>query len=119
MACVGTGKIKDAVGLGDAIAMVLSKSNVPEGVLRIISQEASGRIGVRGGRFIVGAHISTSGLTGFPALKTFLTLKRGMFYYLEGEEAAGGMTDLEQSLGVDLQQLGLPNGEPLLQRFSS
>src|SRR5579872_3105711 len=102
MACVGTGKIREQNGLREALELVRSRP-IPEGILRILAKDASGRIAIRGGRFIIGAHLST-GETGYAALHTFLSLKRGMFYYLEGDEA-GGMNDLEQSLGVDIEGL--------------
>jgi tetratricopeptide (TPR) repeat protein len=103
MTCVGTGKISEQTGLYQALQLVCERP-VAEGIIRILSKEASGRIGVRGGRFIIGAHITSSGLSGYPALKSFLALKRGMFYYLEGADA-GGLTDLEQSLAVDVATL--------------
>ncbi|HEY9791539.1 MAG TPA: tetratricopeptide repeat protein [Candidatus Obscuribacterales bacterium] len=118
MACLGTGKIKELGGLRDAFELVRSRANVSEGIIRVIAQEASGRIAVRNGRFIIGAHIGSSGLSGYPALKSFLALKRGMYYYLEGDEA-GGITDLEQSLGVDVTPLLFAeDGKDLLSRFS-
>lgn len=118
MACIGTGKISEQAGLREALELVRARP-VSEGVLRILSKEASGRIGVRGGRFIIGTHITSSGLSGYPALKAFLALKRGMFYYLEGAEA-GGLTDLEQSLGVDIEGLlwHCQTANDLLRRFS-
>jgi tetratricopeptide (TPR) repeat protein len=105
MACIGTGKIKEPAGLGEALefALLHSAGNA-DGILRILSQEATGRIAIRNGRVIIGAEIAKSGLTGYDAVRAFLSLKRGMYYYLDGEKA-GGTDGLEQQLNIDIQLL--------------
>lgn len=90
-------------GMQDALEAVARHKNIKHGIVQVTSNSCSGLMGVFCGRFITGAVLTLSGETGLPALRNLLSAKDGSFAFLDVTDEP--LTDLNQSLGVDLQAM--------------
>jgi len=90
-------------GMQDALEAISRQTNIKHGLVQVTSNSCSGLMGVFCGRFITGALLTLSGETGLPALRQLLQAKDGSFAFLD--VTAEPVAELNQSLGVDLQQV--------------
>jgi tetratricopeptide (TPR) repeat protein len=100
---VVTGEISQTDGLREALELVLMSKDVKNGLLRIVSKDVSGRLGIFCGRFITGAQIASTGELGLEAAKKLLAVRQGMFAFLEAKEDQNA--ELKQSLQLDIHSL--------------
>lgn len=94
-------------GIREVLEIVSSLKTVKHGVLRILSKEVRGHIGISDGETIVGAHATSSREHGHNALRELLVAQKGMFAFLSLETQ---QDELKQSLDVDLDELLRWNG---------
>src|ERR1700737_90571 len=74
-----SGQLQD--GIREVLEIVTSLKTVQHGVLRILSKDVRGHIGITGGTIIVGAHATSSREYGTKALAGLLAAQKGMFAF--------------------------------------
>ena len=82
---------------------ILDAPIVEEAVLTVVSDEVSGSIGVRQGRWIMGASTST-GLKGAAAVRQLISLPHAQFGYLDAQKVKV-RASIDQQLQVDIGAL--------------
>jgi len=97
-----TEQIFPETGIKPLLEKVLECPDTQNGILRILSPEITGGIGVFCGRYIMGAELS-GGECGFGALKKILSVKRGLVGFFDVRDTQ--ISDLKQSLGLDIMEL--------------
>jgi hypothetical protein len=106
---VVSGQISPEHGLRTVFEEILEECrHVQHGVLRVLSKDVRGYIGIFCGSYIAGAHVTTSREYGVKALKQLLVASRGMYAFLSVPEQ---QVELKQSLSLSLDEL--LNWQPL------
>lgn len=121
---VVSGQITPEADLRKILSEVLEECrHVQHGVLRILSKDVRGHIGIFCGSYIQGAHVTTSREYGVPALTELLSANRGMYAFLSLSEQ---QVELKQSLSISIDELlnwrahdGSPDDLPGLEKAAS
>lgn len=99
---IASGQISDEMPMRAVLKLVTLSGDVTYGVLRILSKDVRGHIGIQGGRLITGAHITSKQEYGRSALRQLLATKKGMFAFIAVEKQ---QPELRQSLNVGVTEL--------------
>lgn len=94
------GTLAETGGMSGVLDKLSDVTDVQMGILRIVSKQASGRVGVFCGRYLTGAVIAASEETGMEALKTLLSTNDGAYSFTRA--SAETFSELQQSLGIDI-----------------
>lgn len=94
----------DSVGGMRAVFEELNEQcrHVQHGILRILSKDVRGYVGVFCGSYITGAHITSTREYGITALKELVVANRGMYAFVSVREQ---QVELKQSLGISIEDL--------------
>ncbi len=95
-------KLIDASSLRQALQEVTTYESEPYGVLRILSPDVRGHIGIESGRMITGAHVTHTREYGQAALIKLLSARRGIVVYISLSQRP---IELTQSLTVEVDKL--------------
>jgi tetratricopeptide (TPR) repeat protein len=100
---VVSGQITPELGLRSVLEELLEDCrHIQHGVLRVLSKDVRGHIGIFCGSYIAGAHVTTSREYGVQALKQLLGASRGMYAFLSLTEQ---QIELKQSLSLSIDEL--------------
>lgn len=97
-----SGQLSADNGLREVLEIVTTSKDVQYGLLRILSKDVRGYIGVSGGVHIVGAHVTSTREYGIPALRKLLVANKGMFVFMALAELP---IELRQDLGLSVDDL--------------
>lgn len=101
------GRISDTDGLKEVLEIIATFKEVSTAVLNIESEETSGRIGIAWGKFLTGAQINDSEVTGKKALRKLLGLRAGKFACFDLDDEETPIVELRQQLGIDLMRAAM------------
>lgn len=89
--------------LRDVLEIVISQATgVQYGLLRILSKDVRGYMGIREGVTVVGAHVTSTCEYGLPALRKLIVAGKGMFLFMALEDLP---IELRQELDVALPEV--------------
>ncbi len=101
-----SGQITSKFGIRPALMVATKKDLSKHSVVRIISEDASGWIGIAAGHLITGAKCQkgTDTLAGFEALAIFMKLDSGAFDLIQMDSRLLG-DELAQAIGINIDEL--------------
>src|SRR5687768_16381571 len=79
---IHSGQLTAENGLREILEIIASSQEAGCGLLRILSKDVRGYIGVDNRTTIVGAHVTSTREYGIPALRKLLVANKGMFLFL-------------------------------------
>lgn len=101
-AVIISGRISETSTLRDILEVVTASPDVQHGVLRILSKDVRGHIGIFCGTSLTGAHVTSTREYGIQALEKLLSAQKGMFAFLSLPEQ---QIELRQSLTIPIDEL--------------
>src|SRR5437016_5181816 len=76
---VANGQLGDEISMRSVLELVAGTDGVQHAVIRILSRDVRGHIGIHAGRLITGAHVTSTREYGKTALKKLLSATKGMY----------------------------------------
>jgi tetratricopeptide (TPR) repeat protein len=98
-----SGNVSGEDGLRDFLETLITSKEVKQGIARLQSQTLSGAIGIFSSRYITGAMVENSTVTGFEALRQLLSLRNGTYSFCEA--GSDDMAVLRTSVAIDVLSL--------------
>jgi tetratricopeptide (TPR) repeat protein len=99
---VFSGQLNEQRPLQAVLQNVMRNQNVEHGVLRVLSKDVRGHIGIASGAIITGAHVTSTSEFGQQGLRKLLGATRGMFAFLALSEQ---QPELRQGLNIRIQDV--------------